>query len=513
MLRFYGMADWTVLDTGARSAAENVALDDAVLKARNRGDVPNTLRFLQYNPHAVLVGYHQCVEQEVRLEYCEEHGIDINRRITGGGAIYFDEPQLGWELIASKSDPCIPKDVEDIYERLCQCAVRGIKKLGVDAAFRPKNDIEVNGRKISGTGGALEGDAFLFQGTLLTDFDVGTMLRALRIPVEKLKDKEMDEIKERVTCLKWELDQVPTLNVIKKALVRGFEEELGVQFEPRVLSPGEMRAVEEGIDYYKSEEWVYSVRRPPKHRHVLRSVYKAPGGLIRVSLVANLANRKIPKRLIMDMESALKDFLLDMGAIEGHINTFFDSREWQIPGVGASDFISAIRRAYEKLDYMEMGVPLENVNAIFPVIGELDDFKESTALLLPYCAKLAECDLRHTKQCTECGKCSIGDAYALAKERGLEPITITSFEDLMETLEQLKTRGAKAFIGSCCEAFYAKHLEDFQEAGLPGIMVDIDNDTCYELEKEEDALLGKFESQTELKFDLLKQIIEKLCGK
>ena len=94
---------------------------------------------------------------------------------------------------------------------------------------------------------------------------------------------------------------------------------------------------------------------------------------------------------------------------------------------------------------------------------------------------------------------------------GLEPVTITSFEDLMETLVDLKGRGVKAFIGSCCEAFYAKHLEDFEEAGLPGIIVDIDNETCYDLGKEDDAYLGKFESQTELKFDLLKQIVERLC--
>ncbi|MDP7421878.1 MAG: lipoate--protein ligase family protein, partial [bacterium] len=182
------METWTLLDTGVRSAAENSALDDVLLKCRNRDIIPNTLRFLKFSPNAVLVGFHQSTEQEVRIDYCSNNEIDINRRITGGGAIYLDEPQLGWELIASIGHPGIPKKVDDLYEKLCLGTVKGLQKLGVKAEFRPKNDIEVDGRKISGTGGAFEGSAFLFQGTLLTDFDVDTMLRSLRIPIEKLKD-------------------------------------------------------------------------------------------------------------------------------------------------------------------------------------------------------------------------------------------------------------------------------------------------------------------------------------
>ena len=148
------MEQWTLLDTGVRSAAENVTLDDVLLICRNKEYIPNTLRFLQFSPNNVLVGFHQSVEQEVRLEYCKENGIDINRRITGGGAIYLDKPQLGWEFIALRNHPLIPKGMDGLYEQMCKCTVKGLKRIGVDAEFRPKNDIEVDGRKISGTGGA-----------------------------------------------------------------------------------------------------------------------------------------------------------------------------------------------------------------------------------------------------------------------------------------------------------------------------------------------------------------------
>jgi len=233
---------WRLLDTGARSAAENMALDEVVLTAHSQGRVPNTLRYLQFSPHCVLVGYHQSVEQEIRIEYCAVHGIEINRRLTGGGGLYWDESQLGWEIYAPRDLPGLPRRAEALYEHICQGAIRGLERLGVRAAFRPQNDIEVEGKKISGTGGTSLGEAFMFQGTLLIDFDVDTMLRALRIPTEKLKDKEIQSVRERVTCLAWELGRVPPPDEIKAALAAGFGEVLGVQFEPGPLTPGLARS-------------------------------------------------------------------------------------------------------------------------------------------------------------------------------------------------------------------------------------------------------------------------------
>ena len=81
----------------------------------------------------------------------------------------------------------------------------------------------------------------MYQGTLLIDFDVDLMLRSLRIPLEKLKDKEVDSVKERVTCLKWELGYVPPLDEIKSAMVAGFEEVLDIEFEPiKIKKKGEL---------------------------------------------------------------------------------------------------------------------------------------------------------------------------------------------------------------------------------------------------------------------------------
>lgn len=511
---------WTWLDTGVRTAHDNVALDDVLLTSRDKGYIPNTLRFLQFSPNAVLVGFHQSVEQEVRTEYCRERGIDIGRRITGGGAIYLDEPQLGWELVASKDHPLIPGRVDEIYERMCECTVKGLEKLGVKAAFRPKNDIEVDGKKISGTGGTLQGDAFLFQGTLLTDFDVDTMLRSLMIPIEKLQDKELESVRERVTCLKWELGYLPDPEAIKKALRAGFAEVLGVEFTERELTLEERSLLDTKRDHYRSEEWVFGIRRPVEHRKVLRAVHKAPGGLIRVSAVADIPNRRIqamlitgdffafPKRSVFDLESIFKDAPLEKDKLERMILDFFSERDVRIPGVTPRDFVTAVSKMTGKVELLKLGVPLEEVNKIFTVLGPVSNMTDFPVLLLPYCSKLVGCDYRYRKECGPCSMCTVGPAYELAYEKNMRPVTILNFEDLMRTLRKLKEDGVPAFIGSCCEAFYVKHLRDFEEAELPGIIVDIDTQTCYDLGREREAKKGVYEGQTHLNMDLLRKVVD-----
>lgn len=520
---------WRLLDTGPRSAAENMALDEVMLTARSRKEVPNTLRFLQFSPHCTLVGYHQAVEQEIRIPYCREHSIEINRRLTGGGGLFWGESELGWEIIASQDDPRFPRRVEALYELMCQGAIRGLEKLGVRAAFRPKNDIEVEGRKISGTGGTSMDGAFLFQGTLLVDFDVDTMLRALRIPTEKLKDKEIASVKERVTCLARELDAVTPLPQIKAALAEGFAKALGVRFKPGPLTPFEKELLARRLPYFQSDEWVYGVRRLLAQRNELRALFKSPGGLIRVALVVN--ERRIreafitgdffayPRRAILDLEARLKGVPANLEAVSRIVEEFFATEDIQIPGVTAADVVRTLREALEKTTYIRHNIRPDEVNYVFSVVEPLSEIVEtrslgenpvSPPLLLPYCAKLTGCEYRYEEGCTQCGGCCIGDAFHLAEKYGLTPISIQSYEHLEETLERLKREGVVAFVGSCCEPFYAKHRDDFERIGLPGILVDVDSSTCYDLGQEEEAYAGRFENQTYLKLDLLERIVARV---
>jgi lipoate-protein ligase A len=90
----------------------------------------------------------------------------------------------------------------------------------------------------------------------------------------------------------------------------------------------------------------------------------------------------------------------------------------------------------------------------------------------------------------------------------MEPITIVSFEDLQTTLDDMKTRGIKSYLGCCCDPFFVKHREDFEKAGMAGILINIDNTSCYDLDQEREAKEGTFAGETQLKLDVLQKVLD-----
>jgi lipoate---protein ligase len=520
------MKTWRLLDTPPMTAAENMALDDTLVTLKGRGKTPDTIRFLQFSPRAVLTGYHQSVDQEVRKAYCRSEGIDINRRITGGGAIFFDESQLGWEIICDKAFFKLKIPNLNLFKSLCDPVIIALKTLGIKAAFRPRNDIEVNGRKISGTGGTESEGAFLFQGTLLTDFDADTMLKSLKIPVEKLKAKEIDSVKERVTCLKRELGRTPPLEEIKAALCAGFETGLGIALKPAGLTESEKRFFEKRLAHYRSRDWIDLVKPPLNTKEVVQGTYKTDAGMIRWTLVVGLPKKKIreiyltgdflsfPTRSLFDLESTLRGIRIDREAIHGIIRHFFDESRITIPGMTIDDFIRPMDQALEKIEIAKHGLPLSFCNQISVTNGSFEGIlkRKPSVLLLPYCSKEIACDLRYQKGCRVCGDCSVSDAWMIGAEKKMETRCIVSFEDLWKELMKMKETGVSAFIGCCCQPFFAKHADDFERAGVPGILLDIDNTTCYDLDRAKEAYAGNFEGQTHVNLALLKAVLNVNVG-
>ena len=354
---------WRLIDTGLRPAAQNIALNRALLEARQADEIPSTLRFLRFEPCALL-GYHQSAEQELNLDYCRDNSIAIQRRITGGGAIYFDETQIGWELYLHKSD-LATADMQQISRRICEAAARGISMLGVDARFRPRNDIEVDGRKISGTGGAFDGEALMYQGTLLIQFDVEKMLRVLRVSAEKLSDKAIASARERVANLADLLGHTPPLEAVKTALAQAFAEAFGVTFEPGELSPGEHSRVAAALAEIDHPDWINLLERPAGDMPLLEAMQKFPAGLLRVRVAYDRALDRIkqvwftgdvfvtPKRLIADLEGALRD--TSVQHLTQVVEDFFAARECDMLGLKPADFTAVVRTALNTVDGGETG--------------------------------------------------------------------------------------------------------------------------------------------------------------
>lgn len=95
----------------------------------------------------------------------------------------------------------------------------------------------------------------------------------------------------------------------------------------------------------------------------------------------------------------------------------------------------------------------------------------------------------------------------MARAHSLKPVTILNFENLRDQLGRIRDERSGGFIGCCCEGFYSKHARDFERAGVPGILVNMDSTTCYDLGKARDAYHGAFDRQTHINLRLLEKVL------
>jgi lipoate---protein ligase len=183
------------LETGEGSGSWNMGLDQALMSTVDNF-IP-VLRLYGWKPSAVSIGYFQSLEQEVDVKKCEDLGIDVVRRITGGGAVLHEQ-----ELTYSFITKIFPADIEESYKLICEPVVMCINKLGFDAKFSPINDIIVKNKKVSGNAQTRRNNVLLQHGTILLDIDIDKMFSVLKVPSEKIKDKAIQDVKERVMGLK-----------------------------------------------------------------------------------------------------------------------------------------------------------------------------------------------------------------------------------------------------------------------------------------------------------------------
>ena len=106
------MTNWRLINLATHDAFSNMAIDEAILNARLRNEVPNTLRFYRWKPSTVSIGKNQSISTEANIYECEKAGVDIVRRITGGGAVYHDyEGEITYSIIV-KQEKDIPFETE-----------------------------------------------------------------------------------------------------------------------------------------------------------------------------------------------------------------------------------------------------------------------------------------------------------------------------------------------------------------------------------------------------------------
>jgi len=240
-----------------------MAIDEAVLRARIQGKAPDTVRFYRWNPSAVSIGRFQNVADEVNLENCKKYGVDVVRRITGGGAVYHDSQDEITYSVVVKRESLGVADVTAAYIEICGGLTKALELLGVKADYNPgdqKNcpNITVNRRKISGSAQSFKGGVILQHGTLLMNADLEKMFTFLRVPWAKTCMEIVNVAERKITSLKNETGTETTVEKAYEALVKGFQNALGIMFSEGTLTREEFQTTEVlRREKFANEDWTF----------------------------------------------------------------------------------------------------------------------------------------------------------------------------------------------------------------------------------------------------------------
>jgi lipoate---protein ligase len=283
------MNGWRLIEDDSVSASFGLAADECLAHRVGTETSQPTLRLYTYRSHCALVGRFQNIDNEINRAYCEENGITLNRRPTGGGAIIMGKDQLGIAL-------CIPGWEEDSYRHARELMVTfsagiisGLEALGIQAAFWGKNDIEINNRKAAGLGvyRASTG-GLLFHASVLVDLDIALMLQVLKTPFEKITDKAIATVADRVTTIRRETGSPVALDEIREHIVAGYRRAFGVSLVPGDLIPEELEAIGTlETSKYLTPDWVNQTTAIPDTFGSAK--VKTPAGLldVRATLAGN----------------------------------------------------------------------------------------------------------------------------------------------------------------------------------------------------------------------------------
>ncbi len=246
--------DWHIVREGPRPAEMHMALDEVLTYEVGKGNRPPTLRIWEWNQNAVILGRFQSVRNEVDPVGAAKHNVNVVRRITGGGAM-FTEPQnaITYSIYAPES---LVKGMSfiDSYAFMDDWVLTALRSMGVEAVYKPINDISSSKGKIGGAAQTRRGGAVLHHVMAAYNMNPATMLEVLRIGREKLSDKGSVSANKRVTPLREQTQM--TREAVLDQLVSTFDRLYGLK--PSAITPAEEEAARKLADEkFSSHDWLY----------------------------------------------------------------------------------------------------------------------------------------------------------------------------------------------------------------------------------------------------------------
>jgi len=345
-----------LLDLGEVSYLHSQTIYHAVAYCTTAAS-PGTIIILRPREPYACIGYHQLLEKVIDVDYCRQQGLPIIRREVGGGAVYLDSDQLFFQCVFPLRKA--PRRVDSLYKRFLKPAVNTYRSLGIDAYYRPVNDIQVDEKKICGTGAGRIEDASVVVGNIMFDFNYGEMARILHVSSEKFRDKIYDSMQLYLTTLHRELGYVPDQENAKNILIKEFEKMLGCALHSGGLTSEEEQMLARIDDKFTDPDWLNEKGGRLTHWikisadvNIMESRYKAPGGLIWIILRSkgDMIDDIIisgdftiqPQEALNDLEDRLRGQPLKAGPLLKTIESFYKRNGIQSPGVTPEDILKGI---------------------------------------------------------------------------------------------------------------------------------------------------------------------------
>ena len=312
----------------------NMAFDEYCLESLS---INEPVFYLWQNRPAVIVGFNQEVNTEVNLDYLKGNGIDLVRRVTGGGAVYHDLGNLNYTIVGRS------EDLERDYPEYASIMAKALQSLGVPATLSGRNDILVEGRKVSGFAKRVCKNRLMVHGTLMYNVDVDVLTKVLNPSNTKLQSKGIASVRSRVANLCEYLPNIPDIQTFSKQL----EEILSHHYQDTEyqLSEEDLANIQLLTDQ-KFATWEWNYGRSPKA--TLTHSARLACGTVEIHLT--LAENRISSCRFggdflgnlpaTDLESALIEVIYDTENIQKRLSSFTISDYFD--GVAMEELIKLI---------------------------------------------------------------------------------------------------------------------------------------------------------------------------
>ena len=265
--------------SNTNDTAFNIALEEYCFKNLRDQD---EIFLLWINKPSIIVGKYQNTIEEINTEYTREHGINVVRRISGGGAVYHDLNNLNYTIISNKDKGKEGFDFKEFSKPI----IDTLAELGVKAEFTGRNDLEIDGQKFCGNAQAYIKDRVMHHGCLLFNVEFSALANALKVSKDKIESKGVKSVRARVTNILPHLKEPITVNEFAEKIL-GYMKKHNPNMTEYHFSKEEIEKIKERAEYKRSWEWNYG--ESPEY-NISRS-HRFPKG--KIEIFANVINSKI----------------------------------------------------------------------------------------------------------------------------------------------------------------------------------------------------------------------------